>query len=423
MILGRSVPAGRLDEAAISEVVAAAVEEISPGGKRIVVLIPDLTRSAPMPLFFSLLADAMSPRARKLDFMVALGTHVPLDEEGIARLVGMPAAERASRYPNVDVLNHEWCRPDALETIGRIDAAEVAGATGGLLTEEVDIVLNRRVLRDYDMIVVCGPVFPHEVVGFSGGNKYLFPGVSGAEFLQFFHWVGAIITNPRIIGHRRTPVRDFIDRAASLVPVPRKAFCFVVDGGGLAGFFFGDVEEAWSAAVDVSGARHIRRVERPLRSVLAEAPPMYDDLWVGGKCMYKLEPALADGAELIIYAPHIRDVSPVHGKILDEIGYHVRDYFVAQWDRFRRYPWGVVAHSTHVRGIGTYEDGVEKPRVRVVLATGIPRERCRRIDLEYRDPATIRREEWSGREDEGRLHVPHAGEILYRLEDPPDWAR
>jgi nickel-dependent lactate racemase len=261
------------------------------------------------------------------------------------------------------------------------------------------------------------------VVGFSGGNKYLFPGVSGDAFLQFFHWLGALLTNPRINGVPLTPVRRLIDRAATLVPVPRFSFSYVVDGGHLAAIHFGPVLEAWGSAVETSRERHIRVVARPFRSILAEAPEMYDDLWTGGKCMYKLEPVLADGGELIIHAPHIKEVSHSHGRVLDEIGYHVRDYFTARWETFRHYPLGVVAHSTHVRGIGTCVGGVEKPRVRVVLATGIPQERCLRIGLEYRDPASIRREEWMDREAEGILHVPHAGETLYRLKDPPPWAR
>ncbi|MCD6302844.1 MAG: hypothetical protein J7M15_04885, partial [Anaerolineae bacterium] len=98
-------------------------------------------------------------------------------------------------------------------------------------------------------------------------------------------------------------------------------------------------------------------------------------------------------------------------------GYHVRDYFLAEWERFKDYPWGVLAHATHVKGAGTYEGGVESPRIQVVLATGVPEERCRRVNLGYRDPASIRLEEWQGREAEGILVVPRAGEMLYRLKD------
>ena len=151
------------------------------------------------------------------------------------------------------------------------------------------------------------------------------------------------------------------------------------------------------------------------RQVLAVAPPLYDDLWTGGKAMYKSEPIVADGGELIIYAPHLTEVSYTHGPLIDEIGYHCRDYFVKQGERFAASSRCVLAHSTHVKGLGTYEDDVERPRVQVTLATGIPAERCARINLGYRDPGTIDLDDWRNREDEGVLFIPEAGEMLYRL--------
>ena len=148
---------------------------------------------------------------------------------------------------------------------------------------------------------------------------------------------------------------------------------------------------------------------------------MYDDIWTAGKCMYKLEPIVADGGTLIIHAPHIDEVSYSHGRVIDQVGYHVRDYFLKQWERFKDYPWCVLAHSTYLRGVGTYdaETGVEEPRIRVTLATGIPEERCQRLGLGYLDPATIDLAEWEGREGEGMLVVHKAGEMLYRISE---WA-
>ena len=135
--------------------------------------------------------------------------------------------------------------------------------------------------------------------------------------------------------------------------------------------------------------------------------------------MYKLEPVVADGGELIIYAPHIKEVSVTHGDIIEKIGYHTRDYFVKQMEKFSDTPGGVMAHSTHVKGIGSFDDGIEKPRINVVLATGIPEEICRKINLGYRDPNSINIEEWKDKEDEGILYVPKAGEWLYRLKNDP----
>jgi lactate racemase len=215
-------------------------------------------------------------------------------------------------------------------------------------------------------------------------------------------------------------VRRAIDRAASLIPTPRHAFCSVVVPGGLAGLAFGTPEAAWAEAAALSAQVHIHYVEQPFRQVLSVLPAMYDELWVGGKGMYKLEPAVADGGELIIYAPHLREISQTHGAVIREIGYHVRDYFTQQWERFKHLPWGVVAHSTQVRGLGTYDlaTGIERPRVQVTLATGLSEEVCRAINLGYCDPARIDPAAWAGREAEGILMVPKAGEVLYRVRAP-----
>jgi nickel-dependent lactate racemase len=197
----------------------------------------------------------------------------------------------------------------------------------------------------------------------------------------------------------------------------------VVEGKELAGLYAGTPESAWDAASELSRQLHITYKERPFDTILSCAPKMYDELWTGGKCMYKLEPVLADGGELIIYAPHITEICVAHGKTIEAVGYHCRDYFLKQWDKFKHYPWGVLAHSTHVYGLGTFEDGIEQPRARVTLATGIPPSMCKKINLGYRDPASINIEEFANREDQGVLLVRKAGEMLYHLTSPPAWAR
>jgi nickel-dependent lactate racemase len=336
-----------------------------------------------------------------------------MDDEALSRLVGVPVRRRQAGASRV--FNHRWDRAETFATVGTLSATEVEALSEGRLSLDVPVRLNRMVL-EYDHLLVCGPVFPHEVVGFSGGNKYFFPGVGGPEIINVTHWLGALLTSMATIGVRDTPMRRMIDRAVSFIPTPRLCLALVMHGEALHGLYVGSMEEAWRAAVELSARLDIVYVERPFRRVLSIMPELYDDLWTAAKGMYKLEPAIADGGEVVIYAPHIDEISYTHGKILDEVGYHVRDYFVKQWDRFKGYPWGVLAHSTHLKGVGTFEDGVERPRIRVTLATRIPRERCERVNLGYLDPDRLDLDEWRGREDEGILLVPRAGEMLYRIE-------
>jgi nickel-dependent lactate racemase len=367
---------------------------------------------------FRTLLRVLADRVGKMDFLVALGTHPPMSEEQILRRVGSSCTEKEAGFPQVRFFNHDWQNPETLVRIGSISAEEVEEISGGRMNQSVDVTINRLVL-EYDLLVILGPTFPHEVVGFSGGNKYLFPGIAGADIIDMFHWLGALITSPAIIGNKRTPVREIVDRAASMIPIERFCLSLVVKENGLVGLYAGPPEEAWSAAVDLSEKVHIVLKEKPFAQVLACAPPMYDDLWTGAKCMYKLEPIVADGGELIIYAPHIQQVSITHGDAIEAIGYHVRDYFLKQMDKFGHVRGGVMAHSTHVKGVGRYIDGVERPRINVVLATQISAATCAKINLGYCDPRTIHLQEWQDREHEGRFYVPKAGEMLYRLCDDP----
>jgi len=403
-----------LTETEIETIVANGMGSLDLNGKRVLVIIPDATRSIPLPVFFRLITKQLQSRVKALDFLVALGTHPAMSAEALLRLVGLTAEEKATRYANIRLINHAWKDPNALITIGTIPASEVEQISNGLLSQDVPVRLNKLIL-DYDELLICGPVFPHEVVGFSGGNKYFFPGIAGADIIDFTHWLGALITSYDIIGTQDTPVRRVIDRAASFIPRSRHALCSVTTHEGVEGLFFGTPEEAWRQAANLSAQVHVRYVERPYRQVLSVMPAMYDEIWVGAKGMYKMEPVVADGGELIIYAPHIQEISVVHGAVIKQIGYHVRDYFVKQWDNFKDLPWGVLAHSTHLRGIGTYVDGVEYPRIQVTLATGISREECEEVNLGYRDPASIDPNEWAARNDPGLLVVPRAGEYLYRL--------
>jgi nickel-dependent lactate racemase len=410
---GAGKKGARLNETTVLELLGAEIAKWNVRGRRILAVVPDHTRTAPMDVLFRVLHRLLAGEAAAFDVLIALGTHPPMSDDAINARLGITAADRAERYAGTKFMNHRWDDPQALTSIGMITEEEVAIISGGLMRERVDVTINKLVL-EYDMILIVGPTFPHEVAGFSGGNKYLFPGISGREIIDMFHWLGALITNPVIIGTKYTPVRAVVDRAAAMVPAERKCISLVVEGTELAGVYAGEPEEAWSAAADLSGQIHIMYKDRAFASVLSAAPPMYDELWVGGKCAYKLEPVVADGGELIIYAPHISRISVTHGARIREIGYHVRDYFVAQWPKFSHVPRGVLAHSTHVKGVGSYDRGAEHPRITVTLATQIPEAECRAINLGYRDPASVDVAEWQGREAEGVLYVPKAGETLYR---------
>ena len=396
-----------LDPDVVGRFVTAQFDALDLDDRSLCLVIPDGTRSCPVALLLAAVESAVRDRVRACTAVIALGTHAPMSGGAMRDMTG-PVG-----FP---VVNHDWSEPTTYVEVGSLSAEKVSALSRGLLAEPVDVRINGLVTES-DVTVIIGPVVPHEVVGFSGGNKYLFPGLSGQELIDVTHWLGALITSAAIIGMPGvTPVRTLIDAAAALVPGERHALCVVVDhgSGGLHSLSFGSPEEAWAAASKVAAQTHVAYLSGPVSRVLSIVAPRYADLWTGAKGFYKVEPVVADGGEVVLYAPHITKIAAMHPD-QEGIGYHCRDYFLAHWDEYKDRPRGELAHSTHLFGAGTYdpEDG-EHQRVRVVLATSIPEDVVRRANLGYLDPASVDVDTW--RADPDALVVPDAGEVLYRLD-------
>ncbi|MHA6513127.1 lactate racemase domain-containing protein [Tessaracoccus sp. Z1128] len=411
-------PETTLTEEQIRRFVADAVGAYDVAGKRITLVVPDGTRHAPVAMLAHLVRDALGTRPSSVRVVIALGTHDYMSEEAIAALMGYEPGHFADEYPGWEIHNHDWRNDETFADLGTIDAARIGELTDGRLTDRAMTVLVNRMVVDTDISLVLGPVLPHEVVGISGGNKYFFPGLSGHDVIDMSHWVGALITSFEMIGSVGiTPVRQMIDAAAALIPSTKLLLGMIVKPGSddLQFLSFGDTRTSWEACAQVSSQVHVKYVPKAYKRVVSVIPTMYEDMWTGAKGFYKMEPVVADGGELIIYAPHIKHVSVMHPGI-EEIGYHNRQYFVGQWERFKDHPWGELAHSTHLRGLGDYDPdtGVETNRVTVTLATGIPREVVESINLNYLDPAEVDLAAMEA--DPDTLVVPNAGELLHRTE-------
>lgn len=393
---------------------AAQVPPLLTRGERLLLIVPDTTRTAPLGRLVGLLMPVLRAAGAKVTILVALGTHPPLPPELLYRHVGIDPATDPT-----PVLNHAWDDPATLVSVGELSAAEVETLSGGLLAERVDLRVNRA-LTQADHVLILNPVFPHEMVGFSGGSKYLFPGISGPEVIDVVHWLGALRGSTRTIGRIDTPSRRVLNAAADKMPVPLHGLSFVVHHGAVVAMEIGALNDAWARAARVAREVHITYQPRAYQRVLSCCPEMYPDMWTGGKCVYKVEPVVADGGELIVYAPHVTCFSEVHQATVEALGYHLRDYFLAHWARYAHLPRAVMAYSVIVKGEGRYVDGVEYPRIRVAFALRISRAACAAAGIGYVDPATINPDDWRGREAEGVLLVERAGELLHRLADEPE---
>ena len=405
---------GFLSDGQIVGFIDRAFASINVTNKNVVLIVPDATRSCPMPTLLPLIEKNLS-ESKSITALIALGTHAAMNQVEIDNFFAAGKSV-SDLYPNISFINHEWWKLETFVQVGVITTDQMKSISVGRLDREVPILINRLV-TEADLILIVGPVFPHEVVGFSGGAKYLFPGVSGKQMIDTSHWLGALISSSEIIGATGiTPVREMINTAASYVKTEMYALCLVVQSGTghLEAISFAKPHSAWEIASAISAQTHVNYLKKPVKRVLSIIPERYADIWTAAKGMYKVEPVIADGGEVIIYAPHVTEFAYTHPE-LEEIGYHCREFFTKQWDIYSQFPTGLLAHSTHLRGAGTFDEfNGEQLRITVTLATGISESRVRAMNLNYLDPSTLDVSEYE--DDLYTMVLPNAGEILYRLE-------
>ena len=416
MVIGKGLKDAFLTNEDIEGLLQEAFIKWDMTGQKVLVIVPDSTRTLPMPLFFRLIHEGLTSKAKSIDYLVASGIYAPMSNEDINKHLGITPRQLAGLYKDVNIFIHKWNLPESYATLGIISEEETNSLTSGMLRAELPVRFNRRVL-DYDMIIVLGPVAPHELAGFSGGNKYFFSGTGSPEVMNFTNWLGALHLRRDIIGIRDTSVRVVIDRAATFIPASRLYICPVVVEQGVSGLFVGEHNEAWTKAADLSAQVHILYSDKRYSKVIAVLPKSYPDLWVGVKGLQKVEQIVKDDGEVIIYAPHITGLSVAHSRLMEQIGYHVRDYFLKQWDNYKGYPWMVLANSTLIKPDGKYEEGKEYPRLKATLATGISREVCKKINVNYLNPAMINLKNLKAGQSEDLFVIPNAGEVLYRFRD------
>src|SRR5215813_7015347 len=214
-VVGEGSADGDLAPANLREIVERALLHVSPGA-RVLAIIPDKTRDDNTDLLFPFAAEILSERGvAKYDALVAQGTHPPMTDDEKRSKVGFSHEDSAAVG---EIFDHQWNIPNELATIGELSAAEVSRLTGGLINDAVKVTLNRRLAAGtYDTILIFSATVPHEVAGFAGGAKYLFPGVAGPDLTHATHWLGELASIENVIGRIETPTRHMIEAAADLV--------------------------------------------------------------------------------------------------------------------------------------------------------------------------------------------------------------
>jgi lactate racemase len=388
-------------------------------GKRVLAVIPDQTRDDNTPFLFPAAAEILAQKGvEKFDALVAQGTHAPMTEAEKLKKIGADLSVLPEIFGTV--FDHEWDNPNELSQIGEISAEKVGELTGGIFSESISVTLNRLISPEfYDCILVFSSTVPHEVAGFSGGAKYFFPGVSGRELTNATHWLGALSQIENIIGRIETPPRRLIDAAAEFVQVPVVCFNSVVtrtEENHLRNhaLLIGDIKQGFRAAAEISREVHIKYVPKKYCCVIALLDEHYDEMWVGGKASYKLGGIIEAGGELIIFAPHLKNVSITHGAKIEKYGYapiETVQKMVAENAELRE-DLCVAAHLAHVAYAGRInESGEIIPRFSTKLATDLNAETCRKLNFEFMDWREFDLRIYEN--DADTLIVKNAGRDLY----------
>jgi nickel-dependent lactate racemase len=415
-VVGRGASTLSLSSGELRAIVAEALDDVGIG-KRVLAIVPDKTRDDNTDLLFPFAAQILEQKkAAQFDALIAQGTHAPMTEPEKREKIGWGSIATGGVGR---IFDHQWDRENELVTLGELSANLVTKLTDGLMSEAVPVRLNTLLAPGkYDTVLVFGATMPHEVAGFAGGAKYFFPGVAGPELTHMTHWLGALATIENVIGRVETPTRRVIEAAAEFVPAQVISFTSVStrdrDGLRTHALFAGDIYESFRRAAEVSSEVHIKYIGRRYKRVVALLDRHYDELWVGGKASYKLGSVIEEGGELIIYAPHLNQLSGTHGRLIEKYGYapleQVRE-MVEGSDELRA-NLCVAAHLAHVSyGSARNPAGQLTPRYRITLASAVPEEACRRVNLGFLDYRNFRLEDY--KTDTDTLVVEDAGRDLY----------
>ena len=281
-----------------------ALENI-PSPKKVLAIPPDFTR-------YHSKAGELTRYAwefyqeRMTEILPALGTHFAMTDEEISKMFG--------NVPKNLFKVHNW-RKDIV-TLGEVPSAFVEKVSEGNVNYPWPAQVNKTLVNNnFDLILSIGQVVPHEVIGIANYNKNIFVGTGGAEGINKSHFLGAAYGMERIMGRADTPVRSVLDYASDHfgknLPV---VYVLTVIGRGddgklkTRGLFIGDDKECFYKASELSLKVNFELVEKPLKKVIVYLDPEeFKSTWLGNKSIYRTRMAIADGGELIVLAPGLRE--------------------------------------------------------------------------------------------------------------------
>ena len=346
---------------------------------RVLALPPDFTRFNSYAGPLTEMADAYYGDALT-DVMPALGTHSPMTDAQIATMFGS--------VPRSKFRVHDW-RHDVV-TVGEVPASYVREVSEGRVGYAWPAQVNKLLLDpSFDLILSIGQVVPHEVIGMANYTKNIFVGVGGSEGINKSHYIGATYGMERIMGRAHSPVRDVMEYArVNFIPQLPIVYVQTVlakdpDTGNMAlkGLFIGDDFECFRLASELSLETNFIMVEKPLRKCIVWLDPEeFKSTWLGNKSVYRTRMALADGADLIVLAPALKEFGedPAIDALIRKYGYKGTPHTLeaTRANRDLQDNLGASAHLIH---------GSSEGRFRITYCPGpdMSREEIEGVGFEY----------------------------------------
>ena len=300
----------------------------------------------------------LTAKGASVDILPALGTHVPVSESQWRTMFG--------DIPYSQMLVHNF-RADCVR-LGEVPAAEIEAITEGLWKDPVSVEVNRLLMDEkYDLIVSPGQVVPHEVIGMANHAKNIFVGTGGADMINKSHMIGAVCGMEKAMGRDHTPVRRIFDYAFDHYVAQRPILWVLTvntaPGGQIKshGLFIGEGRNCLTEAVKLAQQKNIDYVEHGLRKCVVYLDPSeFSSTWLGNKAVYRTRMAMADGGELVILAPGVKQFGEdktVDG-LIRKYGYrgrlHTLEVFQREDAADLRANMGAAAHLIHGSSDGRF---------------------------------------------------------------------
>ncbi len=344
------------------------------------------------------------------DVMPALGTHVPMTDEQIRTMYGHIPLDRFRV--------HDW-RNDVV-TVGEVPSEFVKKVSEGRVDYSWPAQINKLLLDPtFDLILSIGQVVPHEVIGMANYNKNIFVGVGGSEGINKSHFIGATYGMERIMGRAKSPVRDVLEYASthftSNLPIVYiqtvLAKNYSTGEMELKGLFIGDDFECFQKAADLSLKTNFIMVEKPLKKCIVYLDPEeFKSTWLGNKSIYRTRMALADGAELIILAPALKEFG--EDKTIDSLirkyGYKGTDFILDATRRNKDLQdnLGASAHLIHGSSEGRFN-------ITYCPGPGVSRKEIESVGFAWADIDTIKEKYHFTSLKDGWNRMPDGEEVYY----------